>query len=107
MREMKKRTVLIFLALLIVLSSAGCGNTPAGNPVSSESASESSSSEQGDDVEWGGTVVMDGKEYRRRTDLKTVLFLGIDDTSTVEAEDIQVGNQCCSFWTRRPGPLRC
>lgn len=45
------------------------------------------------DPDWENRVEYDGVEYRRRTDVRTILFLGIDDTQTVEAEGIEIGNR--------------
>ena len=84
---MRKKISLFLLLLLFVFSLTGC-KAPDEDPVLPEPPAAES-----EDLEWSGTVVLDGTTYRRRTDLKTVLFLGIDDTQTVEAEGIQVGNQ--------------
>ncbi len=87
---MKRTIAPLILMLLLLLSCTGCfGGADESQPPPEQSAAASSD----DEPDWGSTVLLDGKAYRRRTDLKTVLFLGIDNTHTVEAEGIQVGNQ--------------
>ena len=86
---MRKKIGLLFLLLLLVLSFAGCLKEPVENQVPPGPAFTDSDV----DSDWGGTVILDGKTYRRRTDLESILFLGIDDTKIVEAEGIQVGNR--------------
>lgn len=77
---MKKTLILV---LMLGLICAGCRETVA--PIDSDNVQ--------DDTDWSGTVIYNDVEYRRRTDIRTVLFLGIDDTQTEEAEGIEVGNR--------------
>lgn len=44
------------------------------------------------DTTWEDTIVYQGKTYRRRNDLKTMLFLGVDDTQQIQREGV-VGNR--------------
>lgn len=76
---------LILFILLISLVCAACQQTPA--------AGEPNDDYDLDDTDWSGTVIYNDIEYRRRTDISTILFLGIDDTETVEAQGIEVGNR--------------
>lgn len=79
------------LALQLVGRYLQPGKNPAptqGQPDESASASASPTPEQN----WAGTIVVDGKTYRRRTNLRNILLLGVDDTKTFEAEGIMVGN---------------
>lgn len=83
---MKKLLLLILtLALLIC---AGCQKTP-GEPSSDDY--DDLDNEQ-DETDWTGVVVYDGVEYRRRTDVRTVLFLGVDNTYLSDFGDNIVGN---------------
>lgn len=86
---MRKRFCLILLVLALALTCASC----SGNAQESQTPLEQPTPDSSGEPDFEGTVVLDGKTYRRRTDLKTVLFLGVDDTETVEAEGIQVGNR--------------
>ena len=89
---------LIPLTLLLVLLCTGCfgGRTESSDSSSSSSSaslSDGSVSSQDNGPNMENTVTLNGKTYRKRTDIRTVLFLGIDDTKTVEAEGAAVGNQ--------------
>ncbi len=78
----RKRICLLALAALLL---TGCGAAP------DTEVSPPASSTPGK-TDWESTVVLNGTTYRRRTDLKTVLFLGVDDTDTVQAEGDIIGN---------------
>ena len=86
---MKKGLAMLIAALALLLACPGCFGGPAG-----ESQTPSAQPTEGptDEVDWEGTVTVDGVTYRRRTDLKTVLFLGVDNTYTSEFGDGLVGN---------------
>ena len=86
---MKKRIALTALALALLLTCPGCfgrqveeSPAPTGQPTATPSAG----------LDWEGTVTVDGKTYRRRTDMKTVLFLGVDNTKTSEFGEGLIGN---------------
>lgn len=83
---------LIPLVLLLAVLCTGCFGGQKENPESSASGVQSGDSAfSPSNME--NTVTLDGKTYRKRTDLRTVLFLGVDNTKTVEAEGMAVGNQ--------------
>lgn len=77
-----KKVILLMLALTLIC--AGCHREP-------QDISDDPSLDV-DDTDWTGSVMYDGVEYRRRTDVKTVLFLGVDNTSTAEFGEDIVGN---------------
>ena len=81
-----KRLSLLVLAILLLCT--GCQSAPG-----EDGADDTPVPPAADDsTDWMDTVVIDGVTYRRRTDLKTILFLGIDDAQTVKAEGGVVGN---------------
>ena len=89
---------LIPLTLLLVLLCTGCfggrNESSESSPSnSSTSLSDGSVSSQDNGPDMENTVTLNGKTYKKRTDIRTVLFLGIDNTKTVEAEGAAVGNQ--------------
>lgn len=94
---MKIRIVSFLLVLLVILCTSCFGRCQESSesPGSSANGSDDPSSAQlssaGPDLE--NTVTLNGKTYKKRTDIRTVLFLGIDNTKTVEAEGAAVGNQ--------------
>lgn len=81
-----RRLTLLVLAILLLCT--GCQSTPAEDGEGDTSVPPAAD----DDTDWENTVVIDGVTYRRRTDLKTILFLGVDDTQIVKAEGGFVGN---------------
>ena len=83
---MKKANFLIPV-LILTLVCAGCQKEPE-EPVESVDSSVYLK----DETEWGGTVKYNGVKYRRRTDVRTVLFLGVDNTYLSESGENLVGN---------------
>ncbi len=79
-----KKTILFMLALALIC--AGCHKEPQNIDIDDGPGLDV------DDTDWTGTVMYDGAEYRRRTDVKTVLFLGVDNTATAEFGEGIVGN---------------
>lgn len=82
----------LLAAVMAVLLCAGCAAaepapqpTPAPSPQAARPTANSSAGLE-------GTVIVDGVTYQRRRNLKTVLFLGIDNTHLVEAEGLVIGN---------------
>lgn len=97
---MKARFLSVFLALLIATTCIGCSggteessNSDLGSSAIDQLPSDASSLKKEDAPDLENTVTLNGKTFRKRTDLRTVLFLGIDDTQTVEAEGAVLGNQ--------------
>ena len=85
---MKKRLVLTFFVFLMMFTFPGCFNETKESPTPTGQNTDSPTNE----VDWEGTVTVDGTTYRRRTDLKTVLFLGVDNSDTYEFKDDLIGN---------------
>lgn len=77
-----KKAILLMLTLALIC--AGCHREPT--DISDDPGLDV------DDTDWTGTVMYNGEEYRRRTDVKTVLFLGVDNTRTAEFGEGIVGN---------------
>lgn len=44
-----------------------------------------------DDADWSNTIIHDGKTYRLRDDIRTILFMGIDSEVEVSANDVTGG----------------
>lgn len=82
-----KKAVIFALALILICGACGKsgGETPDETPDPDEGMEQ-------DDTDWTGEVEYDGVKYRRRTDFKTVLFLGVDNTKTSEFDEDVVGN---------------
>lgn len=72
---------MLVIAAVLTIQLVGCyvrhGKSPAptqSRPVPSAGISS------GEEHNWAGTIVVDGKTYRRRTNFRNVLLLGVDDT---------------------------
>ncbi len=87
----KQMTRVLILALTVsLLLCSGC--KPKEPAAGSSQSGGAASSYQGEEMDWENTVVYDGTTYHRRNDLKTVLFLGVDNTARTEAAEGIVGN---------------
>jgi LCP family protein required for cell wall assembly len=72
----------LMLAAVIGFLAGNASHRPAQRtqPETEQSENPAGASDlEADDEEWEGTVVYNGQEYVKNRDLKTVLFLGIDD----------------------------
>lgn len=88
----RKRTIrlgLLALAVAAALLCSGCRAEAAPAPTPAPTASAAPA---GGSTAMEGTVTVDGVRYQRRHDLKTILFLGIDNTQLEQAEGDMVGN---------------
>lgn len=79
-----KKVVLLISVLFLALMCAGCQKGPGDLT--------DSSGYLADKTEWGGTITYKGTKYRRRTDVRTVLFLGVDNAYLSESGEDLVGN---------------
>lgn len=77
-------------ALALLCACTGCGAGAASAPAAPSPVPAASGPAMEEDQP--DTVTLDGVTYRRRRDLKTVLFLGVDNTHLVEGEGELIGN---------------
>lgn len=87
MKNVRRKRLLT--AVIAVLLCAGCAAKPKPQPTPPPQATLPPSA---GNTDWQSTVTFKGVTYRRRHDLKTVLFLGVDNADLVQAEGLLIGN---------------
>ncbi len=92
MRKLLTRGMALALSGLLLFCSGCKPKEPASGSGSQSGSSTTSSSYEAEEVDWENTVVYNGITYHKRNDLKTVLFLGVDNTHTTAADVNIVGN---------------
>ncbi len=84
---------LLAAALLLAGLCAGCGSAPASGAAAPADSEPAVSLPPADDnADWQSTITFNGVNYRRRRDLKTVLFLGVDNANLTESVGEIAGN---------------
>ena len=91
-RSYKGRLAVLLMAAALACACAGCGADDTAPEPTAAPAAAPSLPPADDNADWQSTVEWNGATYRRRRDLKTVLFLGVDNTNLMQAQGEVVGN---------------
>ncbi len=95
-RALRAERLLPVLLTLIILLSAACGSDgttkePDGDEDTSNTQTDDNSVDDGSE-DWNSQISYNGVKYKRRNDLKTVLFMGVDNTATSAGGQGELGN---------------
>ena len=92
MSHNRKKYIKFLIILILLLASIGIIFAAVRSTRSQTSVTRREGASQVDTSDWEDTILYHGKTYRRRQDVKTILFLGVDDTQQVHQNGV-VGNR--------------